>query len=168
MKGVSKYFPDGEASVQSLIAGNDVLCLPGDVELSIAKILQAIKEKKLKWKDLNGRVKKVLAAKYQLGLTRRQPVDTTHLIEDLNKDVHDMYLKVAKQSITLLRRNDRSLPGSMAGKKVAYIGFGLVNDNEFARRLRDDFHANVYYFDYALDSVKAAAAYELLRNRYDY
>ncbi|MEO6961272.1 MAG: glycoside hydrolase family 3 N-terminal domain-containing protein [Puia sp.] len=168
MKGIAKYYPEGEASVQSLIAGNDILCLPGDVALSISKILRAVKEKKLKWKDLDGRVKKVLAAKYQLGLARLQPVDTVHLIDDLNKDVHDMYLKVAQQSITLLRRNDRSLPESMAGKKVAYIGFGLLNDNEFARRMREDFHANVYYFDYALDSVKAAAAYELLRNRYDF
>ncbi len=31
MKGVAKYFPQGEAAVQSLIAGNDMLCLPGDV-----------------------------------------------------------------------------------------------------------------------------------------
>src|SRR5207244_3785674 len=37
MKGVSKYFPSGEASVQSLIAGNDVLCLPGNVDTCIAK-----------------------------------------------------------------------------------------------------------------------------------
>jgi beta-N-acetylhexosaminidase len=167
MKGVAKYFPDGEASVQSMIAGNDMLCLPGDVALSITKILQAIKERKLKWKDLDARVKKVLAAKYQLGLTHLQPVDTTLLIQDLNKDVPEMYQKVAQQSLTLLRRNNRSLPETMAGKKVAYIGFGLLNDNLFARRVREDYHANVYYFDYALDSAKAAAAYELLRNRYD-
>ena len=167
MQGVAKYFPNGEASVQSLIAGNDMLCLPGDVALSISKILQAVKGKRIKWKDLNDRVKKVLAAKYQLGLTHLQPIDITHLIEDLNKDVPEMYLKAAQQSLTLLRRNDRMLPESMAGKKVAYIGFGLLNDNVFSRRLRDDDHANVYYFDYALDSIKAAAAFELLRNRYD-
>ncbi|HVY73583.1 MAG TPA: glycoside hydrolase family 3 N-terminal domain-containing protein [Puia sp.] len=167
MKGISKFYPDGEASVQSLIAGNDVLCLPGDVQNSIASILKAIKQKKLKWKDLNGRVKKVLAAKYQLGLNQWQPVDTVHLIEDLNQDVHEMNLKVAEQSLTLLRSNDRALPHSLTGKKIAYIGFGLLDDNEFAHRLREDFHANVYYFDYALDSLKAAAAFELLRNRYD-
>ncbi len=45
MKGVSKYFPDGDAAVESLIAGNDMLCLPGDVLLSIDKIFKAIKEK---------------------------------------------------------------------------------------------------------------------------
>lgn len=167
MKGVSKYFPDGDASVESLIAGNDMLCLPGDVALSMAKIFKAIQQKKLKWKDLNARVKKVLMAKYQLGLSNWLPIDTTHLIQDLNKDVPDLYRTVARQSITLLRRNEMPFPSSVPGKRIAYIGFGLMNDNIFSRRMRDDFHANTYYFDYALDSAKAAAAFELLRGRYD-
>jgi beta-N-acetylhexosaminidase len=166
MKGVTKYFPDGDAAVESLIAGNDMLCLPGDVSLCMEKIFTAIREKKLKWKDLNTRVKKVLAAKYQLGLSNWQPIDTVHLVEDLNKDVPELYRSLAKESITLVRRSDRPFPGTRA-KKVAYIGFGLMNDNVFSKRMRDDFHANTYFFDYGLDSVKAAAAFELLRNRYD-
>lgn len=166
MKGVAKYFPDGDAAVESLIAGNDMLCLPGDVAISMKKIFKAIQEKKLRWKDLNVHVKKVLTAKYQLGLSNWQKVDTTHLIEDLNKEVPDLYRNVAKQALTLVRHIDRPFAGS-EGKKVAYIGFGLTNDNTFSKRLRDDFLANTYYFDYGLDSVKAAAAFELLRNRYD-
>src|SRR5687768_17714133 len=47
MQGVKKFFPDGEASVQSLIAGNDMLCLPGDVPLAITKIKEAIQANKL-------------------------------------------------------------------------------------------------------------------------
>ena len=35
MQGVQKFFPGGEASVQSIIAGNDMLCLPTDVEQTI-------------------------------------------------------------------------------------------------------------------------------------
>jgi len=166
MKGVTKYFPDGEASVESLIAGNDMLCLPGDVANSMEKIFKAIKEKKLKWKDLNARVKKVLAAKYQLGLSHWQPIDSTCLIEDLNKDVPELYRNIARQAITLLRKSDQPFPGPTP-KRVAYIGFGLTNDNTFSKRIHDDFRANTYYFDYGLDSVKAAAAFELLRNRYD-
>ncbi|MEJ0081016.1 MAG: glycoside hydrolase family 3 N-terminal domain-containing protein [Puia sp.] len=166
MKGVAKYFPDGDASVESLIAGNDMLCLPGDVANSVDKIFKAIRAKKLKWKDLNTRIKKVLTAKYQLGLANCQPVDTTHLVEDLNKDVPELYRNIAKQAITLVRKSDRPFPGPQQ-KRVAYIGFGLTNDNTFSKRIHDDFRANTYYFDYGLDSVKASAAFELLRNRYD-
>ena len=37
MKGISKFFPDGEASMQALVAGNDMLCLPTDIEGAINK-----------------------------------------------------------------------------------------------------------------------------------
>ena len=37
MQGVKKYYPNGEASVQSIIAGNDMLCLPENVPQSIEK-----------------------------------------------------------------------------------------------------------------------------------
>ncbi|MFX4971141.1 hypothetical protein ABTB72_19370, partial [Acinetobacter baumannii] len=84
MKGVTKFFPAGEAAVQALIAGNDLLCLPGDVEGSITKVRAAIKAGKLNWDDINTRVKKVLLAKYHLGLNTVQPIDTTNLVSDLN------------------------------------------------------------------------------------
>ncbi|HEY6901261.1 MAG TPA: glycoside hydrolase family 3 N-terminal domain-containing protein, partial [Puia sp.] len=85
MKGVAKFYPDGEASVQSLIAGNDMLCLPGDVALSLEKIKAAINEKKLRWKDIDARVRKVLRAKYDYGLASWKPVVMDHLTTDLNR-----------------------------------------------------------------------------------
>ena len=184
MKGVAKYFPDGDASVQSLIAGNDMLCLPGDVALSLEKIDSAIKEKKIRWKDIDARVKKVLYAKYVYGLAHWAPVDKTNLTTDLNDGVAEMRRQVATDALTLLRNDDPSVfplhpaDNTSSGKaatglrlfkrkKVAYIGMGLSEDNEFSRRMRTDYNAHVYLFDYNLDSVKAAAALELLSNRYD-
>ena len=169
MKGVAKFYPDGEASVQSLIAGNDMLCLPGDVALSIAKIREAIGQKKLKWKEIDARVKRVLYAKYQYGLANWQPVDMHHLTEDLNEGVKEMRRQVAENALTLLRNEDTTIfpLRSAVKKKIAYIGMGLSEDNAFSRRMRADYNAQVYYFDYSLDSAKAAAALELLSNRYD-
>src|SRR6195952_870193 len=68
MQSVAKYFPKGDASVMSLIAGNDMLCLSGDIPGSIEKIKEAIKAGRLTWDDINAKVKKVLLAKYHLGL----------------------------------------------------------------------------------------------------
>jgi beta-N-acetylhexosaminidase len=187
MKGVTKYFPDGDAAVESLIAGNDMLCLPGDVGLSIEKIKIAIREKRLRWKDIDAHVRKVLYAKYTYGLAAWQPVSKVHLIADLNEGVTEMRRQVAIGALTLLRNADPSVfplratdaapvPGATAGirgagvpvrKKIAYIGMGLTQDNEFSRRMRSDYNAQVFYFDYNLDSIKAAAALELLSKRYD-
>mgnify|MGYP000977318147 FL=1 len=63
MKGVAKFYPAGEAAVQSLIAGNDMLCLPGDVANSIQKIMEAIATGKLTQADIDTKLKKVLISK---------------------------------------------------------------------------------------------------------
>jgi beta-glucosidase-like glycosyl hydrolase len=42
MKGVAKYFPGGTISVEAIIAGNDMLCLPESVGESIEAIKKAI------------------------------------------------------------------------------------------------------------------------------
>jgi beta-glucosidase-like glycosyl hydrolase/CubicO group peptidase (beta-lactamase class C family) len=192
MKGVAKFYPDGNASVQSLIAGNDMLCLPGDVGASLAKINEALTSRKLKWKDIDAKVKRVLYAKYHYGLADRRPVDTAHLTEDLNEGAKNMRRQVAENALTLLRNEDADVfpfqapagtgspvvnslvaPDGIGArpavkkKKIAYIGMGLTGENEFSRRLRTDFNAHIYLFDYSLDSVKAAAALQLLSNRYD-
>ncbi len=169
MKGVTKYFPGGEAAVQALIAGNDMLCLPGNVDTVIMKIKEAIEERKIKWKEINAHVKKILYAKYKYGLANLSPVNTSHLTEDLNNGIKDMRKEVAENAITLLQNQDATIFPLHAApkKKIAYVGIGLTNDNEFARRMRNDYNANVYYFDNSLDSLKALAMLELLRNRYD-
>lgn len=168
MKGVTKFFPAGDASVESLIAGNDMLCLPGDVPGSIQKVKDAIKNKKLKWKDIDQRVKKVLLAKYSHGLANLQPINTQNLTEDLNKGIPEMRRKVAEQSLTLLRNTEAGAFPLMPRQSdaVAYVGFGINKENAFAARMRKDYNAHVYYFDYGLDDEKAKAALELMKNRY--
>jgi beta-N-acetylhexosaminidase len=182
MKGVTKFYPDGDAAVQSLIAGNDMLCLPGDVALSLEKIKIAIREKKLRWKDIDARVKRVLAAKYAYGLAEWRPVEISHLTTDLNEGVSEMRREVAKNALTLLLNGDSAIfpllpspvgPEAITAhhpvkkKRIAYVGMGLTAENAFSQRMREDYGADVYLFDYNLDSAKAAAALELLSNRYD-
>lgn len=182
MKGVSKYFPDGDAAVESLIAGNDMLSLPGDVGQTIARIKKALKQKKLRWKDIDARVRSVLYAKYQYGLANWQPVNTARLVPELNAGVEEMRREVARNALTLLRNDDSAIfpllaatvgPQALAStqpirrKRIAYLGMGLTEENTFSRRMREDYDADVYLFDYNLDSAKAAAALELLSNRYD-
>ncbi|HKP31312.1 MAG TPA: glycoside hydrolase family 3 N-terminal domain-containing protein, partial [Chitinophagaceae bacterium] len=169
MKGVTKFFPDGQASAESLIAGNDMLCLPGDIPGGILKIKEAIKNKKLKWKDIDKRVKKVLLAKYQYGLANVQLINTQNLLNDLNKGIPEMRRKIAENAITLLRNNDAGLFPMMPGqfKRVAYVGLGLREDNTFSNRMRMDYGAHVYYFDYTLKQEQANAMLELLKDRYD-
>src|SRR5687767_4177398 len=62
MKGVTKFYPAGEAAVQALVAGNDMLCLPEDVPAALEAIEKAIRKRQLRWRDIDAKVYKVLRA----------------------------------------------------------------------------------------------------------
>lgn len=156
MKGVAKYFPGGTISAEALIAGNDMLCLPASVPESIAAIKKAINEKRLSWGDINEKVKKVLNAKYDLGLYQFWPIDTTNLVNDLNKKTDAIRKEIAQKSLTVLALSGTKSPGNdyaqipltSTQKKIAYIGIGETSINAFGKRMKDDLNADVFLFSY--------------------
>ena len=163
MKGVAKYFPGGTISVEALIAGNDMLCLPASVPESIAEIKKAIEEKRLSWYDINAKVKKVLTAKFNLGLNQWKPIDTVNLVYDLNAKTDAIRYEVAQKTITVLAkashtasRTDYADIPLKKEQKIAYIGIGTSQLNAFGKRLQDDFNADVFFFSYKDSSDKAA------------
>jgi beta-N-acetylhexosaminidase len=171
MQGVQKYFPGGEASVQSLIAGNDMLCLPGNVDSTIQKIKEAISNKQLSWGDIELHCKRVLLAKYQYGLQHFEPVNTVNITTDLNKDVPAMKKEVAENALTLLNKTGDNFFPLVADPKntnadIAYVGIGINTDNAFAKRMRSDYNAAVFYFDYKADPIRILSMVELIKKRY--
>lgn len=44
MKGVSKYYPSGKAEVMAILAGNDVMLFPEDVDKAVAGVRAAVKK----------------------------------------------------------------------------------------------------------------------------
>ncbi len=170
MKGVTKFFPDGQASVEALIAGNDMLCLPEDVSVAIAKVKEAIKNKKLSWDDIEIHCKKVLLAKYSYGLAQLKPIQPENLVADLNSKVPEMTRLVAENAITLLAKKDTAffpltIKDNNKPGDIAYVGIGLKQDNGFAKRLRTDYNATVFYFGYdKKDSIVTDSLLKQLSN----
>lgn len=146
MQGIAKFFPKGEASLQSLIAGNDMLCLPGDIPGSIDLALKAIRHKKLKWKDINARVKKVLLAKYNMGLNHFTAIDTAHITADLNLHTKKTDELLSANALTLLQFNNPGLVPIQKEKKTAYIAIGAPDEPAIAARIRTAYHADIYLF----------------------
>jgi len=168
MKGVAKFFPGGQIAAQSLIAGNDMLCLPEDVATSIAKIREAIDSNKLSWNDIYAKCKKVLVYKYLYGMADAKPLDTTNLVNDLNTGVEDMRKLVAENAITILSNNDKEFfPLTDENKKIAYIGIGIDSANTFSERLKNDLKADAFYFDYQENALRILSTVELLKTRYN-
>ncbi len=161
MKAIADNFPQGESSAQSLIAGNDMLCLPGNIDLSISKIRLAIKERRLKRRDIKEKVKKVLNAKYQYGLNKVQTIDTTNLLADLNASVGVLKAEMAAQSLTYLRSN--VLPDLRANKKTAYIALNVGGPTLLTKELASKYNVTIFYVT-AKDSNNLAAIKNSIAN----
>lgn len=171
MQGVQKYFPGGAASVQSLIAGNDMLCLPGNVDSTIQKIKDAIENKELSWQDIELHCKRVLIAKYQYGGGHFEPINTINITADLNKEVPAMKKLVAENAITVLNKTSDDFLPLVADTKnpttdIAYVAIGINTDNAFAKRMRTDYNAAVFYFDYKADPIRVLSTVALIKSRY--
>lgn len=171
MQGVKKFFPDGAASVESLIAGNDMLCLPDDIPLAIAKIKAAITTGKLSWADIEFHCRKVLKAKFDYGLATLKPINTTDLTRDLNLDVNSMRKLIAENALTVLKKTDAAffpLPAKKDTVKagLVYVSIGNSADNAMANRLKLDYNADVVNFNYQQDASKVAALVTKIQNEY--
>lgn len=168
MKGVTKYFSDGDAAMRALMAGNDILLLPEDVDAAVQKIKWAISHHLLSWAVINKKVKRVLLAKYESGLHRWRPVDTTHLVDDLNALTLPLKEKIAENALTLLSNENEVLPLTAgSGEKIAYLGVGLPEAGSFAHALREYHGMDDYYFPADGSFEKAAAMAAMLKNNYD-
>ena len=169
MKGISKFFPDGEAAAQALIAGNDMLCLPSDIQGTIDKVKLAIKEHRLSWNRINKSVKKVLLAKYNLGLNNLQSIDTNHIVADINKETATIETKIATNAITLLRNKTAHLLPLNKSQKIAYIAIGINKENTITTRLKNDLNCDTYFFstDKRIDSSKETIEPQLGKKQVD-
>jgi beta-N-acetylhexosaminidase len=168
MQGVKKFYPDGEASVQSIIAGNDMLCLPGDVPLAIAKIKEAIKKKRLTWDDINLHVLKILQAKYQYGLANQKPIKLANLTADLNANTIAMRKKIAENAITLLNNTASNFfpIQNTPTNKIAVVAIGISADNRFTNLIKENLNADVFYFDYKKDAGNVLSMAALIKKKY--
>lgn len=137
MKGLTKYFPDGETDLKAFLAGNDVLLFSQNVPLAISKIQWAMKTGKISNEELEARVKKLLGAKYDVGLYLFQPVKETEVTEDLNVSVNTIREKISRSAVTLLKDQNKIIDKLKSAKaKVAYVNVnGTKPTNQLSTQL---------------------------------
>ncbi len=172
MQGVNKFFPDGAASVESLIAGNDMLCLPSDVPVAIEKIKAAIKTGRLSWADIEFHCRKVLKAKYDYGLASLKPINTNNLTNDLNRDVNSMRKLIAENALTVLKKTDAvffplTAKKDSVKKQIVYVNVGNSANNAMANRMRMDYDADVINFSYQQNDSETAKMISEIKNKYN-
>lgn len=137
MKGVAKYFEPGDVDLKAFIAGNDVLLFSQDVPTAINKIQAAINEDKISRMELELRVKKILAAKYNAGLANQPDIKVENATADLNQSTNEILDQMAEASATFVRDRNQ-LINKLIRKSgtVSYIGVNANGKTELLDELK--------------------------------
>ncbi|RZK56381.1 MAG: glycoside hydrolase family 3 [Pedobacter sp.] len=135
MKGVVKYFKDGEADVMGIIAGNDILELSEDSKRAVKMVKQAIKDERLTIERIDESVKKILTAKYWAGLNKKQIIKENNVVAEVNREESLALLQqLADASMTLLKGRD-SLQNLTVNKRTVIINVGTPSQTAFQKEM---------------------------------
>jgi len=124
-----KTHPDAEtASVDAVLHGTDIDC--GNV--SYKTLVQAVKDGKITEKELDVSVKRLFTIRFRLGMF--DPIEMVKYaqipVTALESAPHKEHaLKMAKESIVLLRNQNNLLPLNKSIKKIAVLGPNADNAN---------------------------------------
>ena len=77
--------------MNALLAGNDVLLMPDDLDQSTRSIKKALEEGVISEKRLSYSVKKILLAKYKAGLHKVSEISLENISKDLNTEEDMLY-----------------------------------------------------------------------------
>ena len=88
-----------------------MLLISEDVPKAIVKIVDAYNKKDISEARLAHSVKKILMAKYKVGLSNYTPIGMTTLVDDLNRLEDDLlYEELLENAVTVLKNKSALLP----------------------------------------------------------
>ncbi len=146
MKGVKKFFPNGEADVQAIIAGHDLLEVSENSKRAVDLILKAIEEGRISQADIDARVKRVLAAKLWLGLDKYQATAQQNLYGDLHRSSATQLIdELSNAAITALNSTEK-LKSFNKELPTAIINIGITSNQTFQDQLAKNLTQETQYF----------------------
>ncbi|RYY12629.1 MAG: glycosyl hydrolase, partial [Cytophagaceae bacterium] len=134
MRSVSKLYKDGELDALALAAGNDILLFSEDVPAALTRIKEAVAAGKLQQADLDARVKKILRAKYWVGLAHYRPANALTLRDSLNDPgARVLAQSIFEHAVTVVRNDDQLLPfRRLDTLRIAAITIGTQPEGPYA------------------------------------
>ncbi|SFF46393.1 glycoside hydrolase family 3 protein [Thermoflexibacter ruber] len=139
MKGVTAYHPAGEAEVKALLAGNDIMELSENIPKAIEAIKSAVKQGVIQQESINEKCKKVLTAKYDLGLAKWEKINLNNLTQDLNNEkAKTLNRQLSAATLTLLKNEANLLPlKNIEKQEIAVISIGSGSNTSLQNKANE-------------------------------
>ncbi|TXE15099.1 serine hydrolase [Seonamhaeicola algicola] len=128
----------GEVDLMAFLAGNDVMLMSENPEQAINRFVYAYNNKIISEDRLAHSVKKILQAKYKVGLNNYKPIGIHNLVEDLNRQKDDiLYEELIENAVTVVKNSDNLLPlMQLETKTIAYVQMGDDDGSVFYNELK--------------------------------
>ena len=151
MKGVSEFKKYKNISLSAFLAGNDILLIPENLEKDLKVLKRAYYKNIITEERLSLSVKKILKAKYKLGLNNYKPLDVDNLVSKINSISNDYLIRKSMEDAITLLKNDSTIP--LSKQKIGYINLG-DKDNDFYNLLSRELDiSKININNYNLDDV---------------
>jgi beta-N-acetylhexosaminidase len=103
--------PGGKAAVDAVLAGNDVLLWPTDLEGSFTSLVNAVRAGRIPVSRIDDSVRRILEMKASIGLNKARLVDLEHVAHVVSRQEDLQFAQqVADEAVALVRDNGRTLP----------------------------------------------------------
>ena len=139
MKGAANYSSPSEINLAAILAGNDILLIPHDIPETINLFKTSIQSGVLSYERIDESVRKILLAKYKVGLHKYKPIELLNLEKDINTSADEvLHRELVKNSMTLIKNKKQLLPISDLRKfhKIAYVALGEDHHDTFFEELQ--------------------------------
>jgi beta-N-acetylhexosaminidase len=131
MSGLTIYFNQDEAAVRALEAGVDMLLKPADPDAAFRGVCEAVRNGRLTEKRIEESARKLLAAKYDLGLVKQRitPLDEIDRIV-ASRDAGTLAREIAEHAITLVRNDQNLAPLSSLKADARILNLAITNGDD--------------------------------------
>lgn len=137
MGAVMLAYAAGEAELQAVLAGNDIVLCPLNVPKAIKLIERAIKTGKLSLAELDARVLKILRAKANVYFKQALLNNLTDVGAFLIRPAaYELQARAYRAALTLITNNDKIDLSSHFFKKSNVIQIGSLPDDMFAKTIQ--------------------------------
>jgi beta-N-acetylhexosaminidase len=130
MGAITKNYPNGASALEAVEAGVDVVLFPPNPKAAIDAIEVAVKNGKLPESRIDDSVRRLLSAKYKLGLVGNRFVDLARVNQTVEKPENVREANTtAEKSITLLRNQDNVFPMTLEKANKALFVVVAADDD---------------------------------------
>jgi len=131
MSGLTIYFNQDEAAVRALEMGADMLLKPADPDAAFRGVREAVRSGRLTEKRIEESARRLLAAKYDLGLVKQRltPLDEIDRIVS-SREAGTLAREIAERAITLVRNDENLVPLNNLKADARVFNLAITNGDD--------------------------------------